>query len=325
MKPAVIGVLVLSLVSLCVYWVSRQTTSPSTTNQTLTGAGTQPDASDAPKGSTEFTPPTPERPSLEEMSHSSCSKYSDESARKGKAKELRLLYAKGASNKLGEIQGYGQVDVHLEGDDNQFLIFTGVPSSEAVLRQIADATVHSTEESWVGNRETYCNYGFDSVTWEIRSSYTDSNSPKVQIGRFIPTMKDSDIQQMIEAERKMKEEVQPPSSASAETLIWAKQDNGGDVNWDQASNYCSNLRLAGYSNWRLPTIDELAGIYDESQNVDGWHIKEGIRLSGGTWSSSAGNASGKAWVFLFVSGQRYSYVLDYSDAKRALCVRRSGE
>lgn len=45
-------------------------------------------------------------------------------------------------------------------------------------------------------------------------------------------------------------------------LMWAKDTNSSTVNWNQASNYCSNLRLAGHSDWRLPTIDELGGIYD---------------------------------------------------------------
>jgi Protein of unknown function (DUF1566) len=40
-------------------------------------------------------------------------------------------------------------------------------------------------------------------------------------------------------------------------LMWAKKDNGADVNWNQASNYCTKLQLAGYSDWRLPTIEEL--------------------------------------------------------------------
>jgi len=41
-------------------------------------------------------------------------------------------------------------------------------------------------------------------------------------------------------------------------LMWAGKDNNGkDVNWRQATKYCRNLRLAGYSDWRLPTIDEL--------------------------------------------------------------------
>ena len=58
--------------------------------------------------------------------------------------------------------------------------------------------------------------------------------------------------------------------------MWTR--NGSDVNWPQARDYCAKLTLAGYSNWRLATIDELAGIYDETQSGNSCHIKGGIKL-----------------------------------------------
>ena|ERR1051326_4034168 len=69
-------------------------------------------------------------------------------------------------------------------------------------------------------------------------------------------------------------------------LMWAGKDNGKDVNWHKAMKYCRDLRLAGYSDWRLATLGELEGIYDKSANSPGlmgpsgngtastWHVKE---------------------------------------------------
>src|SRR5579863_3039765 len=48
-------------------------------------------------------------------------------------------------------------------------------------------------------------------------------------------------------------------------LTWATQDNGTDVHWRQATTYCADLRLGSYSNWRLPTIEEIATIYDAGE------------------------------------------------------------
>ncbi len=119
-------------------------------------------------------------------------------------------------------------------------------------------------------------------------------------------------------------------------LIWTKNDNDSDVNWNQASAYCANLRLGGNSDWRLPTIDELQGIYDPSISVtvpcgnggsctETYHVKGNLKLSGWQWSRSAGNSSGEAWHFNFYSGGRGSDLLNCNRFDRALCVRCSGE
>ncbi len=47
-------------------------------------------------------------------------------------------------------------------------------------------------------------------------------------------------------------------------LMWAAHDNGTDINWANARSYCENYRRGGYSDWRMPTQDELAGLYDKS-------------------------------------------------------------
>jgi len=43
-------------------------------------------------------------------------------------------------------------------------------------------------------------------------------------------------------------------------LIWAAKDNGSDINWDNAKSYCENYRGGGYSDWHLPSFDELMGL-----------------------------------------------------------------
>ena len=128
-------------------------------------------------------------------------------------------------------------------------------------------------------------------------------------------------------------------------LTWASKDNGKDVNWHKATDYCRNLRLAGYSDWRLPTIDELQAIYDKDVEVSGlagkhgdvhltWHVKGNLHLTGSPWSSThridaSGNVSGLVWYFDFVNGRQNSedagrftgYNADQN--KRALCSRRT--
>ncbi|MGD0683043.1 MAG: DUF1566 domain-containing protein [Terracidiphilus sp.] len=106
-------------------------------------------------------------------------------------------------------------------------------------------------------------------------------------------------------------------------LIWMKKDNGIDVDWHQATDYCQNLRLAGYSNWRLPTIDELAGIYEKTQDDDHWNNKGRIKTSGFIWSRNQGEYSGSMASFSFGLGKQYSWYSSTAGT-RALCVRHSG-
>jgi hypothetical protein len=83
--------------------------------------------------------------------------------------------------------------------------------------------------------------------------------------------------------------------------MWSKKDNGSKVNWNQASDYCSKLQLAGYNDWRLPTIEELQGIYDPSVGVRRVfemgpfivHVKGNLDLTGWQWSSTQGDYPGK--------------------------------
>jgi hypothetical protein len=120
-------------------------------------------------------------------------------------------------------------------------------------------------------------------------------------------------------------------------LMWTKTDNGSDVDWNQASAYCSKLQLSGFSDWRLPTIDELQGINDPSARgeavydfglIHNVHVKGNLQLSGWQWSSSSVTniPTDIAGVYDLATerpGDGMPISAYYN--LRALCVRRSGE
>jgi hypothetical protein len=65
-------------------------------------------------------------------------------------------------------------------------------------------------------------------------------------------------------------------------LIW-QDDKFNNVkrNWDDANQYCQNLSLYGYKNWRLPTIKEFILIVDIKEQ-DG--MKKGFKtIRGKFW------------------------------------------
>jgi hypothetical protein len=51
-------------------------------------------------------------------------------------------------------------------------------------------------------------------------------------------------------------------------LMWQKNDNNIGLFWEDALSYCENLKLAGYSDWRLPNAKELQSIVDYSRCPD---------------------------------------------------------
>jgi hypothetical protein len=114
----------------------------------------------------------------------------------------------------------------------------------------------------------------------------------------------------------------PTWTDPATRLMWAGKDNGKNVTWVQAKSYCASLTLAAYSDWRLPTIAELAGIYDETQDVNGWHIKGGIRVSGWEWSSEA-RSEVEHRLFTFHNVKKDPILV--ATSRRALCVRPAGQ
>jgi hypothetical protein len=114
---------------------------------------------------------------------------------------------------------------------------------------------------------------------------------------------------------------------TATGLVWAKKDNGSDATWSQANEYCRNLTRSDQTGFRMPTIAELEGVFDQTKaGQHGLHPKGGIGLSGaGVWSSTPGNNSREKWAFSFYNGSKSSSKLGPSNFNRALCVRRSGE
>ena len=127
---------------------------------------------------------------------------------------------------------------------------------------------------------------------------------------------------------------------SSTGLMWVARDNGKDLTWKQAMKYCHDLRVIGYSDWRLASVGELEGIYDKDANAPGrvgqgtgsphtFHVKGNLFLTGNQWSSTQkiddrGHPSGWAWRFDFNAGESFDGdEVTFHTNKRALCVRGS--
>lgn len=86
----------------------------------------------------------------------------------------------------------------------------------------------------------------------------------------------------------------------------------GEANWEDAKALCRSYRGGGYSDWYLPTKEELNYIY---QNLR----KKGI-IGGDTWYwSSSSDTNGNAWSQRFSSG--YQDYFDYIFKNHTYSVR----
>jgi hypothetical protein len=105
--------------------------------------------------------------------------------------------------------------------------------------------------------------------------------------------------------------------------MWTAADNGSGVSWIQAERYCRDLKLAGFHNWKLPSIDDLQALVGGTESQGGFRIKAPIRLTGWQWSSTPGKQDGEGWALDFGDGARASVAAGDSGLNRALCVRPS--
>jgi hypothetical protein len=103
-------------------------------------------------------------------------------------------------------------------------------------------------------------------------------------------------------------------------LIWTARDNGRDIDWRRANDYCSQLELAGFDNWRLPILGELEDIMDPLAS-GGYSTPSPINLTACcVWSSTRKDDVG-AWNFNYRYSKRFSGSLTHTFDLRALCVR----
>ena len=111
-------------------------------------------------------------------------------------------------------------------------------------------------------------------------------------------------------------------------LMWAAKDNGSDINWENAKSHCENYRGGGYKDWRMPTQDELAGLYDASKTrpapcYRSFDIHVATELIDITcfapWASDTRGSD--AAQFDFVHGARFWYLQIQTYGTRALPVR----
>ena len=93
-------------------------------------------------------------------------------------------------------------------------------------------------------------------------------------------------------------------SDSNSGLEWQVKEPGKKT-WNRADKYCKNVKIAGKTDWRLPTLEELESLIEYLKSNpavrknDFGHIRSTYYWA----SSSSDNNTDRAWLMFFYSGQ----------------------
>jgi len=103
-------------------------------------------------------------------------------------------------------------------------------------------------------------------------------------------------------------------------LMWQDDERVFIGDWKQAKERCERLNFAGYSDWRLPRIDELISITDKTKFSPAINSAFKYVKSDFYWSSTKfADGSSRAWFVHFKNG--YADWSGISDRLFARCVR----
>ncbi len=98
-------------------------------------------------------------------------------------------------------------------------------------------------------------------------------------------------------------------------------------NWHQAQQYCKNLILDGFNDWRLPNKEELLTIVDARRFNPAIDIAFKYSNGLGYWTSTSyarNHYYGKAWNVNFMDGYlRYKDIIPKTYKRYVRCVRFS--
>ncbi len=105
-------------------------------------------------------------------------------------------------------------------------------------------------------------------------------------------------------------------------LIWQRYSSP-ESNWNEAKEYCKKSRTGGFSDWRLPSIDELMTIVDKRRYAPSIYLKAfPDTKSDYYWTRTTNKKQpNKAWLVFFYYGYDYYYYKNNVGYSR--CVREN--
>jgi hypothetical protein len=115
---------------------------------------------------------------------------------------------------------------------------------------------------------------------------------------------------------------------TATGLVWQKVHKTDAATWQEAVDHCLGLSLAGFGDWRLPTMQELFSLVAWNKDISPY-INAAFTSTSGYWpsmywsaDSRADDPTGTAWYIDFKMPSAYS--TSKTSSRDVRCVRGAG-
>ncbi len=102
-------------------------------------------------------------------------------------------------------------------------------------------------------------FGVNHVTGHIKAYSAEASGPEG--GKYVRAVRGGDY-----GVNDFSDNGDETISDNASGLMWAQNDNGECLDWEDALEYAEGSVLAGYGDWRLPNVKELQSIVDYSRS-----------------------------------------------------------
>ena len=103
-------------------------------------------------------------------------------------------------------------------------------------------------------------------------------------------------------------------------LMWQDNEVGTLINWQGAIDRCEALTLGTHSDWRLPNINELTSLVDDTRYDPAISSEFQNTISNFYWSSTTdADVTDHAWILYF--GYGFQYYGNKTNNNYVRCVR----
>ena len=157
----------------------------------------------------------------------------------------------------------------------------------------------------------------DSSAWRISFKYGVASTYHMSFRKYVRAVRSEQSQSFVYLHINNDGSVTDIQTG----LMWQQTPSDNVMTWQDSLSYCKNLQIAGYSDWRLPSQNELRSIVDYSKympsiDIDFLNIKN---LNWEYWSATTyARHTGLAWYINLGLGENNSYSKSYSLYVRAV-------